>query len=178
MAAPPRTRARLELWPPGCAARSSAGVELTTGALEALTHPERALTGAREAAEGVGEIVWAGLNPAPADAAERARSARTGASWASAAALDDFKIVKNAFGGTVNDVVLAVVTGALRSFLISRGVRTEGVELRALVPVSVRAAGRAPPGGQPHRGDARAAAGLHRRSRAAPALRRARRWTG
>ncbi|HXP29033.1 MAG TPA: WS/DGAT domain-containing protein, partial [Solirubrobacteraceae bacterium] len=40
---------------------------------------------------------------------------------------------------TVNDVVLAVVAGALRTFLISRGVRTEGVELRALVPVSVRA---------------------------------------
>src|SRR5205823_7330453 len=42
------------------------------------------------------------------------------------------------FGGTVNDVVLAIVTGAMRSFLISRGGRTEGVELRALVPVSVR----------------------------------------
>ena len=52
--------------------------------------------------------------------------------------LDDFKLVKNTFGGTVNDVVLAVVTGALRSFLISRGKQTEGVELRALVPVSVR----------------------------------------
>jgi diacylglycerol O-acyltransferase / wax synthase len=52
--------------------------------------------------------------------------------------LADFKAVKNAFGGTVNDVVLAVVAGALRTFLISRGRRTEGVELRALVPVSVR----------------------------------------
>jgi len=46
--------------------------------------------------------------------------------------------VKNAFGGTVNDVVLAVVTGALRTFLISRGRPTAGVEMRALVPVSVR----------------------------------------
>jgi WS/DGAT/MGAT family acyltransferase len=52
--------------------------------------------------------------------------------------LEDFKLVKNAFGCTVNDVVLAVVTGALRNFLIERGVRTEGLELRALVPVSVR----------------------------------------
>ena len=34
--------------------------------------------------------------------------------------------------------MLAVVTGALRTFLISRGRRTEGVEMRALVPVSVR----------------------------------------
>src|SRR3712207_7770289 len=46
---------------------------------------------------------------------------------------------KNAFGGTVNDVVLAVVAGALRRWLHSRGLRTEGVELRAAVPVSVRA---------------------------------------
>src|SRR3712207_6029219 len=45
---------------------------------------------------------------------------------------------KNAFGGTVNDVVLAVVAGALRRWLHSRGLRTEGVELRAAVPVSVR----------------------------------------
>src|SRR6185312_16271121 len=46
--------------------------------------------------------------------------------------------VKNAFGGTVNDVVLAVVTGALRTFLLARGRPTAGVEMRALVPVSVR----------------------------------------
>jgi WS/DGAT/MGAT family acyltransferase len=53
--------------------------------------------------------------------------------------LATFKRIKNAFGGTVNDVVLAVVAGALRRWLISRGVRTEGVELRAQVPVSIRA---------------------------------------
>ena len=54
--------------------------------------------------------------------------------------LADFKRVKDALGGTVNDVVLAVVAGALRQWLRSRGVRTEGIELRALVPVSIRAA--------------------------------------
>ena len=53
--------------------------------------------------------------------------------------LGDFQLVKKTFGGTVNDVVLTVRTGALREFLISRGVRTEGLELRALVPVSTRA---------------------------------------
>jgi diacylglycerol O-acyltransferase / wax synthase len=54
--------------------------------------------------------------------------------------LRDFKAVKDAFGGTVNDVVLAVVSGALRDWLRARGVRTEGLELRALVPVSIRGA--------------------------------------
>jgi WS/DGAT/MGAT family acyltransferase len=52
--------------------------------------------------------------------------------------LADFKRVKDAFGGTVNDVVLTVVAGALQKWLRSRGVRTEGLELRALVPVSIR----------------------------------------
>ena len=54
--------------------------------------------------------------------------------------LGQFKRIKSALGGTVNDVVLAVVTGALRRWLHARGVRTEGMELRAQVPVSIRAA--------------------------------------
>ena len=82
--------------------------------------------------------MWAGLNPAP----ETPLNVPIGPHrrfFGIGAQLDDFKVIKNAFGGTVNDVVLAVVTGALRTFLISRGRRTEGVEMRALVPVSVRA---------------------------------------
>jgi diacylglycerol O-acyltransferase / wax synthase len=116
-----------------------AGIELAEGALDALAHPDRALARTREAAEGIGEIVWAGLNPAP----ETPLNVHIGPHRrfvGVASRLEDFKLVKNAFGGTVNDVVLAVVAGALREFLISRGLRTEGVEMRALVPVSVRAA--------------------------------------
>ncbi len=121
----------------GLRSAARAGLELVGNTLEALTHPDRALAQAREAAEGIGELVWAGLNPAPpsplnVDIGPHRRFVGVGSS------LEDFKVVKNAFGCTVNDVVLAVVTGALRSFLIARGVRTEGLELRALVPVSVR----------------------------------------
>jgi diacylglycerol O-acyltransferase / wax synthase len=115
-----------------------AGIELAEGALDALAHPDRALSRTREAAEGIGEIVWAGLNPAP----ETPLNVHIGPHrrfMGIGNRLDDFKLVKNAFGGTVNDVVLAVVAGALREFLIARGLRTEGMELRALVPVSVRA---------------------------------------
>jgi diacylglycerol O-acyltransferase len=63
------------------------------------------------------------------------------------AQLSDLKLIKTELGGTVNDVVLAVVAGALRSWLRSRGVRTEGLELRGLVPVSIRAEGEHGEGG-------------------------------
>ena len=53
-------------------------------------------------------------------------------------ALDDLKRIKNAFGGTVNDVVLTVVSGGLRRLLRGRGERVDDLELRAMVPVSVR----------------------------------------
>jgi diacylglycerol O-acyltransferase len=113
------------------------GITLAEGAIEAIAHPDRALAHAREAAEGVGEIIWAGLNPAP----ETPLNVPIGPHRRFVGVnsqLEDLKLIKNTFGGTVNDVVLAVVAGALRSFLISRGRRTAGVEMRALVPVSVR----------------------------------------
>ena len=48
------------------------------------------------------------------------------------------KRTKDAVGASVNDVVLAVCAGALRSFLQGRGEDVEGLLLQALVPVSVR----------------------------------------
>jgi diacylglycerol O-acyltransferase len=54
--------------------------------------------------------------------------------------LDDYKRVRKAHGGTVNDVVLATVTGALRTWLLTRGEAvTPTSTIRAMVPVSVRA---------------------------------------
>jgi diacylglycerol O-acyltransferase / wax synthase len=55
------------------------------------------------------------------------------------AGLDEIKSVKNHFGGTVNDVVLTVVAGGLRRLLKGRGENVDDMELRAMVPVSVRA---------------------------------------
>jgi WS/DGAT/MGAT family acyltransferase len=53
--------------------------------------------------------------------------------------LDDYKRVRKAHGGTVNDVVLATVTGALRAWLLTRGEPVTGTStLRAMVPVSIR----------------------------------------
>jgi diacylglycerol O-acyltransferase / wax synthase len=114
------------------------GVRTAAAAAALAARPSEALRSARIALEGLGEVAWAGMNPAPATPLNveigphrRFLGVRN--------ELADFKAVKDAFGGTVNDVVLAVVSGALRHWLQSRGVRTEGLELRALVPVSIRA---------------------------------------
>jgi diacylglycerol O-acyltransferase len=111
----------------------------TAGAAAALaTRPTEALRSARVAVEGLGEVAWAGLNPAP----ETPLNVEIGPHRRFLGVrneLADFKTVKSAFGATVNDVVLTVVAGALRRWLHTRGVRTEGIELRALVPVSIRA---------------------------------------
>jgi WS/DGAT/MGAT family acyltransferase len=114
-------------------------LQLSERAVRAATRPERTITAGLGALEGVGEIAWAGLNPAPATPLNveigphrRFVGVRN--------QLSDFKLVKAAFGTTINDVVLSVVAGALREWLWSRGVRSEGLELRALVPVSIRQA--------------------------------------
>ena len=107
-------------------------------AVGAAARPSDALAGTREALEGIGEVVWAGMNPAPETPLNVDIGPHRRFVWVRHE-LSDFKKVKDAFGGTVNDVVLAVVSGALQKWLRSRGVRTEGLELRALVPVSIRA---------------------------------------
>jgi WS/DGAT/MGAT family acyltransferase len=106
-------------------------------ALGAVQHPVRTLGTLRESAEAIGEVVWAGLNPAPATPLNVPIGPHRRLSHVRAE-LSDFKLVKDTFGGTVNDVVLTAVAGGLRSWLRSRGVRTEGLELRALVPMSIR----------------------------------------
>ena len=53
--------------------------------------------------------------------------------------LAGLKRVKDAHGGTVNDVILSCVAGGIGRYLRARGHDTEGLEMRAMVPVSVRA---------------------------------------
>jgi diacylglycerol O-acyltransferase len=56
--------------------------------------------------------------------------------------LVDYKRVRKTHGGTVNDVVLATVSGALRTWLLTRGESvTPTTTVRAMVPVSVRSEG-------------------------------------
>jgi diacylglycerol O-acyltransferase len=53
--------------------------------------------------------------------------------------LDVVRGVKSRLGGTLNDVVLAVVAGAMRRYLGSRGVDVDALDFRAMVPVNIRA---------------------------------------
>ena len=128
-----------ELLAAGVAGLAKTALDVAGKALAAATNPSGAVDALREAAEGIGEIVWAGLNPAP----ETPLNVPIGPHRRYAIVrnrLDDFRYVKGVLGGTVNDVVLAVISGALGRWLRSRGVRTAGLELRALVPVSIRGA--------------------------------------
>lgn len=50
----------------------------------------------------------------------------------------DVRIIRGAFGGTVNDVVLTAVTRGYRDLLLSRGEDVAGQVVRTLVPVSIR----------------------------------------
>jgi diacylglycerol O-acyltransferase / wax synthase len=114
------------------------GLALAERAVRAAGDPERTLAAGLDALEGVADIAWAGLNPAPdtplnVDIGPHRRFLTV------TSRLDDLRLVKSTFSTTVNDVVLSVVAGALRDWLRGRAVRTEGLELRALVPVSIRA---------------------------------------
>jgi WS/DGAT/MGAT family acyltransferase len=62
------------------------------------------------------------------------------AAWSSAIPLSDIVRVGRSLRGTVNDVLLATAAGALRRYLEKRGQDVNGINLRAMVPVSVRAA--------------------------------------
>jgi WS/DGAT/MGAT family acyltransferase len=83
-------------------------------------------------------MAWAGMRPAPASIYNQPIGPHRRFNWVRAS-LDDVKAIKNELGGTVNDVMLATVAGGLGRHLRRRGVDTEGLVLRTMVPVSVRA---------------------------------------
>ncbi len=134
---------------------------MASAAVHALRRPRaaldvagRAVSDAREAVGSVGRTVGGIVEAGLGAAAVRPVSPLTAAAgqqrrYATAhATLADHRAVRKAHGGTVNDVVLAVVAGALRRWMISRGEPlTAGTSVRAMVPVSVRA--RARNGGAP-----------------------------
>jgi len=105
----------------------------------AVRRPRRAAARAADCVAGLADVSWALTKPSPKVPFNTAIGPDRCYHWTTSS-LEDFKLIKNTLGGTVNDVSLAVVAGALRRWLNDRGVRTEGLQLQALVPVSVRTA--------------------------------------
>ncbi|HYD96670.1 MAG TPA: wax ester/triacylglycerol synthase family O-acyltransferase [Noviherbaspirillum sp.] len=63
--------------------------------------------------------------------------------WSEPLPLDEIKAVGKAFGGSVNDILMSCVAGAIGSYLRARGDSVPGnTELRAMVPVNLRKAGK------------------------------------
>lgn len=104
-----------------------------------MLHPAALLEQARDALRAIGTLATFVREPgstlpfnAPITDARRIV-------WASFP-LDDFLAARGVAECKVNDVVLAVVAGALRRWLIGRGITTEGLCVRTLVPMSIRGA--------------------------------------
>jgi WS/DGAT/MGAT family acyltransferase len=127
-----------ELAARGAVELSETPFKLARRAVRAASHPMTTTRKVVEAGEALGEVAWNFTNPAPDVPLNTEIGSHRRFAW-TRSELGDFKRIKDALGGTVNDVVLTVVSGALRSWLRSRGLKTEGLELRALVPVSIRA---------------------------------------
>jgi diacylglycerol O-acyltransferase / wax synthase len=117
--------------------RATSPAEAVRGVRAVFRAPRRAMRAAIDVAEATGTLARAGLaapaSPFNVEIGPHRRFATVRAELAT------LKRVKNEAGGTVNDVVLAAVAGALARYLREHGHSTRDLELRAMVPISVRA---------------------------------------
>jgi diacylglycerol O-acyltransferase / wax synthase len=134
---PAPTPSRAQLLAEALFERATVPAEIVRGARALVRGPRRIASAALGNAAGVGSMVRAGLRPAPKTPYNQHIGPHRRFTWVRMQ-LSDVKAIKNSLGGTVNDVMLATVTGALRRHLRRRGVDVTGLELKAMVPVSVR----------------------------------------
>ena len=107
--------------------------------LETLTDPARAAQMVVEGAKGTG--ILARLATMPADPETIFKGELTTAkrcAWSEVMPLDQVKAYSKSVGATINDVLLAGVTGAIRRYMISRKADVDGLNIRAVVPVNLR----------------------------------------
>jgi diacylglycerol O-acyltransferase / wax synthase len=106
-----------------------------------VSGPRDLATRASAALVGLGALTWAGLEPAPRSPFNLPIGPHRRFTWVDAT-LGGFREVKEALGGTINDVVLAAVAGALGAYMRRHDLETDELVLKALVPVSVRSSGK------------------------------------
>ena len=118
--------------------RATLPTEIVRGARAVLRGPRRVLRRVVDDAAAVGALASGGINPAPSTPLNVSISPHRRFDWVEAE-LERFKAIKNVLGGTINDVVLSVVSLALGRWLRDRAFPTDELTLKAMVPVSVRA---------------------------------------
>jgi len=117
--------------------RASEPFEALGAAQRALGDPRGTFGAVRDAVAGLGEAIGAGLRAASPTPLNIDVGPHRRFDWLDMdlAAVRD---LKGRLGGTVNDLVLAIVAGALRHFLRGRGLQPERLDFRAMIPVNVR----------------------------------------
>jgi diacylglycerol O-acyltransferase / wax synthase len=112
--------------------RATSPREIARGVRATLRGPRQVLEGIGATGKMIGAGIAAPATPFNVEIGPHRRIAFVRADLA------DLKRVKNEHGGTVNDVVLSVVAGALGNYLRARGHDIAELEMKAMVPVSVR----------------------------------------
>jgi WS/DGAT/MGAT family acyltransferase len=115
--------------------RAAAPAGLVRTAVDAVSNPGRL---ASALAEGAGALAVTVRELTPPEGPLNGPTGPSRAYWYSSFQLDEFKEIKNAFGATINDVVLGVVSGGFRKYLEIHGEDVDHLKLKALVPVSLR----------------------------------------
>ncbi len=133
--APPPSGARLVL--DAALRRAAQPREALRAAVRAATAPLQRLRDVSEAAAGLADLFAPAFSPVSPTPLNVEVGPHRRFDW-TAMKVADLKAVKSVLGGTLNDVVLATVSGALRAFFTRRGVDPDQLTIRALVPVSVR----------------------------------------
>ena len=115
------------------------GSGLVGAGLKRVTHPLAVLDEAKHVAGMAGEIASIlQYTDDPATPLRGELGARKQVAWAPPLPFDELRTVAHALGCTVNDVLMSVIAGTLGSYLRSRGVKTDGLTLRATLPVNLR----------------------------------------
>jgi diacylglycerol O-acyltransferase len=121
--------------------RATVPGEVARSVRSVVSGPRELATRAGAALVGLGALTWAGLEPAPRSPFNVPIGPHRRFTWVDGT-LGEFRQVKETLGGTINDVVLAAVAGALGAYMRSHDFETDDLTLKALVPVSVRRSGR------------------------------------
>jgi WS/DGAT/MGAT family acyltransferase len=135
---PERRRLGVELAVHALARRAVSPYEQLRAVRSAVRSPGRAAKNAATIAHGLWSMTGV-VAPPPRCSLNGPIGPNRRWAWARSQ-LSDVKRVRDAFGGTVNDVVLTAIAGGFRALLAGRGESTQR-DVRTLVPVSVRSPG-------------------------------------